>query len=109
MDIVYFGLFETENAKEIIFRLKLLLQALHNKRRQVLEQYSNNQDNLEKFHYIWQKLRIEIIVSIDIEKEKVSNRIIELTEGLDTIPWKLVNSNDIQNTVDKIYLEIGDI
>jgi hypothetical protein len=45
----------------------------------------------------------------DIDKEKVASRVTELTHSFDTVPWKLVTSENIDEVIEKQYKEIGDI
>ncbi len=100
-----------EPAKEIVFRLKLLLQALHNAKRQFesLNRKGMTPEQIEKAYTIWNKLRAEVIISKEIDKEKARARIAELTRGFETIPWTLIDEDDIQRVIDQAYQEIGEI
>ncbi len=110
-DVVYLGIFDLEPAKEIVFRLKLLLQALHNAKQRIesIVRKSMPRAEVERLAPLINKIRAEVVVSREIDKEKVGARITELTKGLQTIPWKLVNEEDIKQTIDQAYQEIGEI
>lgn len=111
LEILYLGIFDMEPAKEVAFRLKLLLQSLHNAKQQfdTSNKKSLTPDQIEKVENILKNIRIEVVVSLDIDKEKTSKRIKELTQGFEPFPWKLINNEDIQVTLDQAYDEIGDI
>lgn len=110
-DIVYLGLFDLETPKEVVFRLKLLLQALHNAKQhfETVIKKTMTPDRVEASYNLWKKLRAEVFVSKDVDKEKVAKRVSELTEGFETIPWKLVTEDDMQVVIDRAYEEIGEI
>jgi hypothetical protein len=110
-DIVYLGLFDLETPKEVVFRLKLLLQALHNAKQQfeTVIKKTMTPDRVEASYNLWKKLRAEVFVSKEIDKDKVAKRVSELAEGFETIPWKLVTEDDMQVVIDRAYEEIGDI
>lgn len=110
-DIVYLGLFDLEPAKEVVFRLKLLLQALHNAKQQfdTVNRKSMTHEQIEKVDLIWGKLRVEVLIGKEIDKEKVSSKVTSLTKDLKTIPWKLVTEADIHEVIDRAYGEIGEI
>lgn len=95
--VVYFGPFDQVPAKEVVFRLKLLLQSLHNAKQQFDTVTSKNltPTQIEQVHSLWARLRIEVFVSNQINKDKVSSRIDELTKDFQAIPWKLIDDNDI--------------
>jgi hypothetical protein len=110
-DIVYLGLLDLEPPKEVVFRLKLLLQALYNAK-QRFEEITKNEmtpKQVENAYRIWSQLRAEVLISKEIDKSKVEKRVLELTEGFESIPWKLVTEADMQQVVDKAYADIGDI
>ncbi len=110
-DIVYLGPFASESAKEVIFRLKLLLQALHNAKVQ-FETFTKKYtalDQVERANVIWSKLRIEVVVSKQIDRKKTSDKISELTASFQAVPWKLVDEDDIKHTIEQAYKDIGEI
>lgn len=109
-DIVYLGLFDLESAKEVVFRLKLLLQSLHNTKKQFEDsKKQRTQEQIDQANAVWNKLRVEVLVSTDLDKDKITKRVNELTSEYETIPWKLVDDNDIKKVIDKAYEDIGEI
>jgi len=110
-DIVYFGPFDLENAKEVVFRLKLLLQALHTSKNnfETITKKSMTPEQIERAYLTWKKLRVEVLVSPEIDKKKVVSRVTKLTKDFETVPWKLVTAEDINEVIEKQYKEIGDI
>lgn len=110
-DIVYFGPFDLENAKEVVFRLKLLLQALHTAKQnfETITKKTMTPEQIERTHLTWNKLRVEVLVSPEIDKKKVVSRVTELSKVFETVPWKLITAEDINEVIEKQYKEIGDI
>ena len=110
-DIVYFGMFDVLPAKEVVFRLKLLLQNLHETKKNFEENNSKNltPDQIEYVYSLWSRLNIEILISDDVDKSKVSTRVNELVIDFETVPWKLLKKDDIQTFIDNEYGEIGEI
>ena len=110
-DIVYLGPFASEPAKEVVFRLKLLVQALHNAKVQfeTLTKRYSAPDRMERLNLIWSKLRIETVVSKEIDREIVRKKISELTASFQAVPWTLVNEDDITHTIAQAYEDIGEI
>jgi hypothetical protein len=104
--IVYFGLFDSEPAKEIVFRLKLLLQALHQARKKV-EQQAKDPKQVEHYAGLWTNLRIEIMVGPGIDRPAVEKRVQELTSGLDVIPWQLTTADEMEARIKAEYDAIG--
>ena len=74
-DIVYFGPFDLENAKEVVFRMKLLLQTLHTEKCQfeTLTKKSMIPEQVERAYLLWSKLRVEVLVSLEIDKKRLSH------------------------------------
>lgn len=110
-DIVYLGLFDLEPAKEVVFRLKLLLQALHNAKHQFETVMRKNMtpEQIDKVNRIWNQLRVEVLVSKEVDKEKVSKKVTDLVKSFETVPWKLVDENDIRLVIERAYDDIGEI
>jgi hypothetical protein len=106
--IVYFGLFDTQPAKEIVFRLKLLLQAL-NQARKTVEQRWKLMDAKQVEHYtaLWAKIRIEIMVGPEIDRSAVERRVKELTSGLDVVPSRLTTADEMEARIKAEYDAIG--
>lgn len=110
-DIVYLGLFELESAKEVVFRLKLLLEALYKAKQDFEEITKNNMTpkQVKNAYRIWNQLRVEVLISGEVDRARIERRVLDLTEGFDSIPWKLVTENDMQQAIDKAYADIGEI
>src|SRR5271157_112168 len=110
-DILYFGVFDSESAKEVVFRLKMLLQTLNNERRQFETAYSKEMtpEQIANSNALWQRFRIEVILSDEVDKEKVREKIESLTTGFYRIPWKLLHHDDVKSVIDQEYESIGEI
>jgi hypothetical protein len=110
-EIVFLGPFDREDAKEIVFRLKLLLQSLDTARRtfesEVARTLSNEQ--IEHVKRTWSKIRIEVFVSKDIDRSRIEGRVRELTSGMHVIPWKLLNEGDLETVIAQEYGRIGEV
>jgi len=111
VEIVWFGPFDHEPAKEVAFRLKLLLQNVHNMKgvfeKETVRTLSAEQ--VEFYRRLWARLKIEVFVSSEVDKKKVEDRVSELTRDLETPPWVLLNEADIQRRIAKEYENIGEI
>jgi hypothetical protein len=110
-DIVYFGQFQHENAKEIAFRI---LQLLKNVARTwaVFESTTSKTMQpveVEKYRRIYSITKAEILVSPKLDKSIIESRVKELTAGLATIPWSIYTEQDLRDIVAKEYDAIGDI
>lgn len=110
-DIVYFGLFDRELAKEIVFRLKLLLRNLH-------KTYDHFQSTgikgmsvteIRAAEELWSKIQIEILLADDHDATAIEARVQELTASFTSIPWKLMTQSDIDDIVTAEYVSIGDL
>jgi hypothetical protein len=108
---VYFGIFDLESAKEVVFRLKLLLQALHEAkiRFETITSKNMKPDQIEQAYGIWKRLKIEIIISSEVDKSRMAEKVKELTKDFETVPWVLLTSTDITEVIDKAYADIGDL
>ncbi len=111
VEIVWFGPFDQEPAKEVAFRLKLLLQNVHNMKKTFENETARtlSAEQLEFYRRLWNRLRIEVFVSGEVDKKKVEDRLRELTKGLETPPWVLLNESDIQASIKKEYENIGEV
>lgn len=110
-EIVWFGLFDQEPAKEVIFRLKLLLQNLHNtketferERVRVLQR-----EQVQYYRDLWQRFRIEVFVSPEVDKGRIEGKVRELTVGLEPVSWQLLNEEDVEAIIRREYESIGDV
>jgi hypothetical protein len=110
-DIVILGLFDLETAKEVVFRLKLLLQNLH----QAKERFETDaprtltQDRIAYYRQLWGRLKAEIVISSEISKSRVEARVREVTREFTAVPWELLTDQDIQRRIDTEYESIGDV
>jgi hypothetical protein len=109
-EIVYFGMFDAASAKEVVFRVKLLLQNLH-QALQIFEEVTSKAMTPEQIAHvktIKSRIRVEILVSDDLDRAAVSGRIDELTADFFRFPWQLLVSADLQRIVDEEYERIGE-
>jgi hypothetical protein len=108
---VYLGVFDQEPAKEVVFRLKLLLQNVHNARLtfENTTAKSLTPQQIEAYQNLWSRMRVEVLITKETDKERIANRVVELTKDLVSIPWKLVTQDDIETTIQGEYAKIGDI
>src|SRR5262249_55469056 len=63
----------------------------------------------ERTRALLSKIRIEVLVSDQIDPRRLASRVRELTAGFVNIPIFLLSGGDIQATVDAEYQRIGDI
>lgn len=110
-DIVYLGVFDKESPKEVVFRIKLLIQNLHNARTLFEEMKVPPASPEQKAHAleVMKRIKIEVVVSDDLDKERVTTRIKELTAGMSTTPWSLLTMDEIKAAVQREYDQIGEI
>ncbi len=110
-EIVWFGLFDRESAKEVVFRLKLLLQNLHNTRTtfETESVRTLTPEQVDHYRRLWERFRIEVFVSRELDKARIQARIDELTAGLTTAPWTLLTEDDVQAAISREYDSIGEI
>jgi len=108
--IVYFGMFDLEPPKELVFRLKLLLQNLHQARKNI-EQHTKTLPVEQVAHYedMWRQLRVEVLVGKEVDRAAVEGRVKELTVGLETIPWRLITGDELEARIKAEYDSIGDL
>lgn len=110
-DLVWFGVFDQEPAKEVVFRLKLLLQNIH-RAKSVFESETVRTltpDQVSYYRSAEKRLKIEVFVSSQVDKERIDARVRELTPELTTIPWKLLTEDDVQKAIAKEYDSIGEL
>lgn len=110
-EFVFFGPFDQEVAKEVVLRVKLLLQNIHqakvNFETDALRTLSA--DQAEWYRRAWSRVRVLVFISKEHDKDRISSRIQELTVDLRPTPWTLVNEEDLQETVKREYDAIGEI
>lgn len=110
-EVIYFGVFDKESPKEIVFRLKLLLQNLH-QAREIYENITSKSqppEEIERIRYLWSRIKAEVLVSKEIDIKKVESKVRELTIGLNTIPWVILTENDINVRINDEYNAIGEL
>jgi hypothetical protein len=108
--IVYFGMFDLEPPKELVFRLKLLLQNLDQARKDVEKRGKMlPAEQVARYDEMWHQLRVEILVGKEIDRVAVERRVKELTVGLDTIPWRLITGDEMEARIKAEYDAIGEL
>ena len=106
-DIVYFGFFDQEEPKEIVFRVKMLVQRLGQMKKHFEEKLPS--DKIEAVNDLWNRLRIEFLISKDFDKAVIESRIKKLTSDLPDIRWSMITQDDMKFIIDEEYREIGDL
>jgi len=109
-EIVYFGLFDREVAKEVVFRLKLLIQNIHDARRKIEEEKASYDEIQQKtVDRILGLLKIEVLISKELSKDRIRARVQELTREMWQVPWELLTEEDVELRVRQEYSEIGEL
>jgi hypothetical protein len=110
-EVVWFGLFDQEPAKEVVFRLKLLLQNVHTARTTFENETVRIMpaEQAEQYRRLWARLRIEVFVSRELDKERIRARVAELTGDLTPTPWEVLSEDDVQAAISKEFDNIGDL
>jgi hypothetical protein len=111
-EIVYFGIFQHEDAKEVVFRV---VQLLKNASRMITH-FENvtskiiSPAEVQKIRMVLAIIKAEIIISSAIEKDKVEAKVREMASDLvTTVPWVFYTEQDIRDRVAKEYEVIGEI
>jgi hypothetical protein len=109
--VVYFGVFDQEPAKEVVFRLKLLLQNLHNARHtlETSTMRTFTAEQIETYRRLWDRIEVRVLISKEVEKARIAERVRELTKDLQTVPWTLLGEDDVQASIAEEYATIGDL
>jgi hypothetical protein len=107
---VYFGVFDNETSREVVFRTKLLLQNLN----QALTKFTASHATLtyevsEHVRGVFNNLQVEILIADALDANVISGKVEELTKGYAPFPWKLLKRNDLQAVIDAEYNAIGDV
>ncbi len=68
-----------------------------------------NPQQLEDYTRLWGRIGVEVFVSREIHRERVEERVRELSAGWRTFPWQLLTEDDINARVEQAYGEIGEI
>lgn len=110
-EIVYFGIFDAETSKEVVFRVKLLLQNLHQALKLFEEVTSKTMtpDQVARVEAMKGRIQIEMLVSDELDRETMWNKISELTADFHSFPVALHTSADLQQKVDQEYARIGEL
>ena len=109
--VVFFGVFTQEPAREVVFRLKLLLQSVH----QAIEQFEHmgkaslTAEQIRGWEHLWGRLQVEVLVPKDLNRPRVEARVRELTIGFRAIPWSLLTADDIDARIQAEYGAIGNL
>jgi hypothetical protein len=106
----YFGYFVDQPAREIVFRVKLLLQNLSQGRarfKALSRQMSKAQRDLAEA--VFSRIRIEVVVAPDLDTRAVRSRIRALSKNLIEMPLTFLTLHGIQAQVDHEYASLGDV
>jgi len=104
-------MFDLEPAKEVIFRVKLLLQNLH-QTYEIFEKInikSMSQDAIDLARKTIERIKIEVLISEEHNRKKIEELIMNLTKDFKPIPWKLLTLDEIRRIVKEEYDKIGEI
>ena len=91
--------------------MKFLLQKLDQALR-IFEEVTSKtltSEQIARVAVIRSRIRIEVLISDDVDRAAVSQRISELTVGYYGFPWRLLLAADLQRTVDEEYERIGEL
>lgn len=110
-EIVYFGFFDLYDAREVVFRLKLMLQSLSNAYVQFRDSNSKTMapELVERAELIWSKIRVEVLISTELDQAKIAERVRELTSDLTTRPWAILTQKDLEAKVSEEFERIGEL
>jgi hypothetical protein len=109
-EVVYFGMLDAAPAKEVVFRVKLLIQNL-DQAVKIFEEVTSKTMTPEQIAHveaIRSRIRIEVLISDEVDRAAVSERISELTTEYSAFPWRLLVAADLQRAVDEEYERIGE-
>jgi hypothetical protein len=110
-EVVYFGIFQHEDGKEVVFRIVQLLKSIA----QIIAHFETVTSktmppaDAEKWRRLVSITKAEILISPAIDKSKIETRVKELTAGLTTIPFNIHTELDLREVVAREYDAIGDI
>ena len=106
-NIVYFGLFDTDLPTDVLFKAKLLVQALNSAREEVEERYAEDPDERARLQNIVAKIRIAIVVEENIDTSRLEVRLRELTASFWSPPVEFLTMQDIEGVVQRERDAIG--
>jgi len=109
--VIYFGMFDAAPAKEVVFRLKLLLQNLHQALQLFNEVTSKTMtpEQIARVEALKSRIQVEVLVSDEVNRTALAQRVAELTADFHQFPWRLLTSADLQQKVDEEYAQIGEL
>jgi hypothetical protein len=110
-EIVYFGMFQHEDGKEIVFRIVQLLKSIDRIWTHFESVTSNTMQpaDVARWRHLKSMTKAEILISPAIDKAKVEAKVKELTAKVVAIPWVIYTEQHIREYVAKEYDSIGDI
>jgi hypothetical protein len=110
-EVVYFGIFQHEDGKEVVFRIVQLLKSIARiiAHFETVTSKTMLSAEAERWRHLVSITKAEILISPAIDKSKVEARIKELTAGLSAIPFVIYTEPDLREVVAKEYDAIGDI
>jgi len=93
------------------FRIKLLLQNLHQAKQKFDTETVKTltPERVAYYHGLWAQLRVEVLISKELDKDRIQLRVHELTKDMDTVPWNILTEDDVLARIGQEYKAIGDI
>lgn len=109
-EVVFVGLFDQESGKEVVFRVKLLLQNLH-QTKQSFEASAGQRtpEQRKAAAQWWRRVRVEVVISKDMDKDRIRARITELTKDFWTPSCEIFYEADLEAAIAAEYNAIGDV
>lgn len=109
--VIYFGMFDAEPAKEVVFRVKLLLQNLH-QALQLFDEITSKTmtpEQIARVEALKSRIQVEVLISDEVNRTALAQRVAELTADFHQFPWYLLTYADLQRKVDEEYARIGEL
>jgi hypothetical protein len=99
--ILYFGAFESLPAREIAFRLNLLLQTLDHAHTnfETITSKAFSPGEVERSKAQWAKVAVEVLVSPEVDRDRLARAVADSTRGLFQVPWNLITQDDMDKFV----------
>lgn len=110
-EVLYLGMFQHEDGKEVAFRIVHFLKNIAKIRThfEIVLSKTMLPADVEKWRRLVSITKAEILVSPTIDRSKLEARINELTAGLVAIPWVIYTEQYLRDFVAKEYDAIGQI
>lgn len=110
-EVVYFGMFQHEDGKEVVFRIVQLLKNIARliTRFETVTSKTMQPADVARWRHLVSMTKAEILISSAIDKSKVEAKVKELTANLVAIPWEIYTEQHLRDCVSKEYDAIGDI